>query len=414
MGTGKDNTKWLVVVGSTVALIVSNGPVLLFTFGVFLRPVSEQYGWSRGTMSLGLTTGLILSGLATPLIGLLIDRWSIQRVTLGAITLFSACFALLSLVPANIAAFVALYSVAGLISSGQAPLPYAKAISGWFDESRGLALGIAMAGVGVGIAVIPQLARALMNAFGWRETYALLGALTWLIAFPAVLFLVKDPAIHQTIRGAAAARRQRQRAPSMLHNREFWLIIVPSFLVVTAVNGISAHLVALLVDKGVPAGAAAAPLATVGLATIAGRLVSGYLLDRLFAPHVAAAIFLLPVVGIAILLGGALSSAYIHVAAICIGFALGAEVDIIGFLVGRYFGLAHYGQIYGYMFAAFTIGSGIGPFIMGLSFDQTGGYGASLVGFTVALVVASAAIARLGDYRYSAPMPQQTQAASPR
>ena len=402
MGANTQRTRWLVVAGSAIALIVSNGPVLLFTFAVFLRPISEEYGWSRGTMSLGVTLGLLLGGLATPVVGILIDRWSIKRVTLGCITLFSASFALLSLAPPNVAVFVAIYALSGLFASGQAPLPYAKAISGWFDASRGLALGIAMAGIGIGIAVMPQVAQALVHAFGWRKTYALLGLMTWLVAFPAVLFLVHDPAPH---RHPAAAGRGESGidGSAAMRAQEFWLIVVASFLVVTAVNGISTHLVALLVDKGMAAATAAPLLATVGLATIAGRLVSGYLLDRIFAPNVAAAIFLLPVVGIAILFGGLMAPIYVHVAAICVGFSLGAEVDIIGFLVGRYFGLRRYGQIYGYMFAAFTIGSGLGPFIMGLSFDRTGGYEASLAGFVVALLAASFLIARLGEYKYLQP-----------
>ncbi len=357
-------------------------------------------------MSLGLTLGLLLGGLATPVVGILIDRWSIKRVTLGSITLFSTSFALLSLAPPNIAAFVAIYALSGLLASGQAPLPYAKAISGWFETSRGLALGIAMAGVGIGIAVMPQVAELLVNAFGWREAYALLGLITWLVAFPAVLFLVKDPAPDGEVAGGVDGRVEpSQDVSSVMRAKEFWLILIASFLVVTAVNGISTHLVALLMDRGMPAATAAPLLATVGLATIVGRLVSGYLLDRIFAPNVAAAIFLLLVgiVGIAILFGGSVAPIYVHVAAICIGFSLGAEVDIIGFLVGRYFGLRRYGQIYGYMFAAFTIGSGLGPFIMGLSFDQTGGYEASLAGFAIALLAASFLIARLGEYKYLQP-----------
>lgn len=393
---------WLVVLGSTIALMFSNGPVLLFTFGVFLKPISEQYGWTRGTMSLGVSIGLILGGLATPVFGMLIDRWSIQRVTLVIISLFALSFAAISLVPPYVSAFIAFYAVAGLIAGGHAPLPYAKSISGWFEHSRGLALGIAMAGVGIGIAIVPQIAQALMPVVGWRNTYALIGAITWLVAFPAVLFFVKDPLIDRAEPASANAAKQIGDEPSFI-GKEFWLITIAVFLVVTAVNGVVAHSVALLTDRGVPPALAAKMLAAVGVATIAGRLLSGYLLDRTFAPYLAAIVFLVPLVGIVVLLTGVNSIPLYFFAAICFGVGLGAEVDIIGFLVGRYFGLRRYGEIYGYIFAVFAIGSGIGPFLMGVSFDKTGSYQTSLIFLGAALLVASFLISLLGDYRY----PQQ-------
>ncbi len=393
---------WRVVIGSTIALTVSNGPILLFTFGVFLQPVSQEFGWPRGAMSLGLTAGLILGGLATPLLGSLIDRWGIQRITLISITLFAGSFALLSQTPQNIVVFGAMYAAAGLLSCGQAPLPFAKAISACFEERRGLALGIAMAGIGIGIAAAPLAARALLTVFGWRHAYALLGAASWLIAFPAVLFLVKDPETTRIVAGAATTKVQAGEAVSyVVRGKEFWLIATATFLVVMTINGIVAHLQALAIDRGVPAGAAARLLAAMGLATILGRLLSGYLLDRLFAPYVAAATFLVPLIGVSVLWSGTSTFSYLVCTAVCFGLSLGAEVDIIGFLIGRYFGLRSYGQVYGYVFAAFTIGSGLGPFLMGLSFDRTGNYMASLAAFSGALVLAAWLISRLGEYRFS-------------
>ena len=138
----KNSSAWLVVLGSTISLIFSNGPVVFFTFAVFLKPVSEQMGWSRGTMSLAVTFALILGGLATPFAGIAVDRWGIRKVTLIFITMLAASFAAISLATAHVWVFIALYAVAGLIAGGQAPLPYAKAISGWFEAWRGLALGI--------------------------------------------------------------------------------------------------------------------------------------------------------------------------------------------------------------------------------------------------------------------------------
>jgi predicted MFS family arabinose efflux permease len=175
---------------------------------------------------------------------------------------------------------------------------------------------------------------------------------------------------------------------------------VAVLLAVTAVNGAIAHLVALLTDRGMAASIAGKLLIGVGLSTIAGRLISGYLLDRIFAPYLAAGIFLVPVVGMLALLSGTASPLVGLLGGICFGFSLGAEVDIVGFLVGRYFGLRRYGEIYGYIFAIFTVGSGVGPYLMGLSFDRAHSYAPALLGFTCMLMIASAFFSRLGPYRY--------------
>jgi predicted MFS family arabinose efflux permease len=139
----------------------------------------------------------------------------------------------------------------------------------------------------------------------------------------------------------------------------------------------------------------------VGLSTIAGRLVSGYLLDRYFAPVVTAVLFLLPLIGVSILALGA-GGAAPALAAMTLGFGLGAEIDVIGFMVSRYFGLRAYGEIYGCMFAIFTVGTGLGPVLMGLSFDAAGSYTFTLTAFGIALIIASTLVARLGRYTFPA------------
>jgi predicted MFS family arabinose efflux permease len=393
------NREWPVVIASAVALVVGNGPVLLFTFGIFLKPVAEQMGWPRGTMSLGVAIALTLAGLITPLVGRLIDRWGVQRVLFFAVTAFALGVAAISLAPANVAGFVALYALAGLLSSGQAPLPYAKAITSRFDAHRGLALGIAMAGVGIGTSLMPQAASFLLKTLNWREAYIVLGILTWLVAFPAAFFVSDARSAKNDKREPTASGDDMIVA---FRSRAFWATAVAILLVVIALNGAIAHLVALLTDRGMAPNVATSLLIAVGLATLLGRLISGFLLDRIFAPRLAAAIFLIPLIGMTTLLLGGASSAAGLAAAICFGFSLGAEVDIVGYLVSRYFGLRHYGEIYGYIFAIFSIGSGLGPYVMGLSFDQTHSYSVALGTFCVMLIVASATILCLGPYRYPA------------
>ncbi len=260
-------------------------------------------------MSLGVALGLTIAGLATPLVGQLIDKWGVQRVTLIAVTLFAASVAAISLTGASVAVFVALYAVAGLVSSGHAPLPYSKAITAWFDSRRGMALGIAMAGVGIGTALMPQVAGLLVKALGWREAYIGLGLLTWIIAFPAVLLFVREPPPGKISGKSSPLAVPGDDVGVALRTKDFWMMALAVLLVVTAVNGVIAHLVALLTDRGMPSAIATRMLIGVGLSTILGRLISGYLLDRVFAPHLAAAIFLVPLAGILVLWWGGASPA---------------------------------------------------------------------------------------------------------
>ena len=134
------------MVGSTFALVVCNGPVVAFTFGLFLKPISQEFGWNRGAMSAASAVASLMIAITVPFAGILVDRWGARRILLPAIVLSSISVAAISLTSASLWVFVALYAIAGLVSVGNGPQPYAKTIAAWFDAQRGLALGVAMAG----------------------------------------------------------------------------------------------------------------------------------------------------------------------------------------------------------------------------------------------------------------------------
>ena len=243
---------WWVVFGATLGMIVSNGPILQFTFGVFLKPVTREFGWNRGTMASAIVISHLLGATATPFVGRLIDRFGIRRVTLPFIVVFALTTAAISLTPASPAAFLMLYGVCGLFSSGQAPQAYVKAISAWFDSRRGLALGIATAGIGLGAALMPQLTRLLIDAFGWRAAYVGLGIATFALAFPSVALFVREPDGYlKAVREAQLAGPCQDHSSGMSvgealkGSSSFWIIGVTALLVATSVNGTIAHIVPL-------------------------------------------------------------------------------------------------------------------------------------------------------------------------
>lgn len=388
--------RWWIVFASVMGLIVGNGPVMQFSFGVFIKPLAAAFDTGRATISSAILVGLCLTGVCTPIAGRLIDRFGVRRVLLPAIVLFSAMIAALALTPANPFAFIALYGLLGIIAAGQTPLPYAKAIAAAFEHDRGLALGVSMAGVGVGTALAPQIAQALITAVGWRAAYAGLGLFTFLCAFPAVFYFLGDAtAPHPGVKAVAKGLSGGEA----LRASQFWYLAIVFFFVAMAAAGIIAHIAPILTDHGVPPQRAAGAISLAGVALIFGRLLTGYLLDKIFAPYVAFALFLLPLAGIALLYFTS-APALAFLATVCVGLGLGAEVDLIAFLISRYLGMRSFGEIYGYLFAVFMLGSGLGPFLMGLSFSKTGSYGAALIVFAFGLCVACAVILLFGPYRY--------------
>jgi MFS family permease len=335
-----------------------------------------------------------------PIIGCMMDRWSIRKVALPGIVLYAALLGLLGLSPASFILFTVLFALAESASAIQTPIGYAKAIAAWFDRRRGLALGIAMSGVGLGGFVMPQLAQSLIEAVGWRGAYACLGLLTLVIAFPAVALWIREPRpVEGEHRGAV-----RTTALPGLTSREalgtmhFWILVVVFFLVAIALNGTVAHVVPLLTDAGLSPASAAATMGIFGLATMIGRLLAGYLVDRFSAAYVATALFLAPIAGFAFLASA--TGALPAVGVTLVGLGLGTEIDLIAFLVSRYLGQRSFGEIYGYCFMVFGLGSSAGRFVGGYVYDLAGSYNPALIGAAVMLVIAVILVNCLGPYVY--------------
>jgi predicted MFS family arabinose efflux permease len=391
---------WWVVFGAVTGLLVCNGPVLGFTFGVFLKPLSEDMGWHRGAASFALSFGGIPSAIAVPVLGIMMDRWGIRRVALPGIVLYTCCLSLVGLAPASLVAFTLLFSLAEMTSAIQTPIGYSKAISAWFDARRGLALGIALSGVGIGGFFMPQLARILIDWVGWRGAYAVLAALTLAVAFPAVGLFIREPQPDEGEhhRYVAAAQLPGLTMRETLGTPRFWVLAAVFFLVAIAINGTVAHVVPLLTDHGLSPAAAAATLGVFGLATMSGRLLAGYLVDRIFAPYVASFFFLAPIAGFVFL--ATATGTLPAFGVVLMGLGLGTEVDLMAFLVTRYFGQRTFGQLYGCFFMAFGFGSSIGRFAGGVTFDLAGSYNPALIGAAAALVLAVILINRLGAYAY--------------
>ena len=383
---------WWIVFGSFLGLIVGNITIYQFSFSVLIKPITTEFGWSRGMASSAILVAALFAAIGTPIVGWLIDRHGIKRITLGAIVLFGLATMSMSVVSSSYALFIALFAVLGLFSAGQAPLPYAKAISATFDAKRGLALGIAMTGVGIGAALMPRIAQELNQSIGWRGAFIGLGLTVMVIALPAVAIFLREP-VRSGKSGALAL--PGLTASEALKSKVFWILAGAFISIPIVANGVIVHLIPLLTDRGVPTATAVNVFASIGASLIIGRLLSGYLLDKFFGPNVAIAFVVMPAIGL-VLLATTSDERLSLLGAVLVGLGLGAEVDLIGYLQSRYLGLRSFGQVYGYLFAIFTVGGGVGPFVMGMVFDRTGSYRPALIGFFCLLCVVVILLTRLG------------------
>jgi MFS family permease len=397
------SSPWSVLVGCLLALATSAGAVIAFTLSLFIAPLATEFQWSRMTISLGFAAMTLTLAVTAPFAGRVFDRFGVRKTLLVVIPLFALSIASFSMLPASIPVFVLLFGVAGVLGAFQSPIPYVKVVSEWFDDRRGLALGIMMTGIGLGGLILTQTARLLLEHQGWRPAFMGLGAVIFVIGFTAVLLLVREP---QGVRTASGQRASTAHLPGAtvseaLRDFRFWAILLFVFCLSMTVNGIAANAAPLLVSKDITASAAGSMLAALALSSLLGRLVTGFLLDRLFAPYVATAICLLALGGMGLLwMGGGTVPALLGL--FCVGFTLGAETDAMSYMMSRYFGLRSFGELVGYMFGAFSLAPAVSMPLLGWSFDATQSYGTALAGFAVGVVIAILAIVRLGPYTYRA------------
>jgi predicted MFS family arabinose efflux permease len=399
---------WWVVATAATGLFWG-APITVFSFSVFFKPLMHDFHVGRAAISLAFTLGGLAAAISAPLAGWLTDRCGARKVILPATVMFGSTLLLAKVLSASIGQFYVLYLLLGLLVNGVGPVPYSYVISHWFDRRRGLALGLTMFGIGSGAMVIPVAAQMLIAKFGWRSTYALFGCAVLLISLPIVaVFLKENPADWGLLPDGAEPRSAPALEPAgspgrslgeVWQTQTFWLMVCPFFLAGASVHGCAVHLVALLSDRGMSMQTAALGSSILGAAVLIGRAGTGFLLDHVFAPCLAAVCFAGVAAGIALLRIGN-STAICFVGAFLVGLGLGAEVDMIAFLVSRYFGLRFFGQIYGFAFAAFALAGALGPVAMGAGFDFTGSYTAPLAGLCISGAAAALLISRLGPYQY--------------
>lgn len=382
---GEFATRWPVLLGATLGIGVGVIALPSPAIGVFMRALQADFGWTRTEISLGPTILIGGLALASPLLGWVADRMSAVWITAVSLTALAASFLALSRLGPDIWVYYAVFAFMAVTACGAATLVYARVVSANFVRGRGLALGLAMVGNGVTGILLPLLLVPYAASAGWRQGFVALAVLVAITA-PAVAFLMSRSR-PQALAVNAAGHVAGVSFDQAIKDRAFGTMALAFALVTLGAGGLHLHLLAFLADEGVPPATAGAIAGLGGFSLIVGRVLTGWLIDRAFAPYVAAGMMAISAVCIGVM--GLLGAPAGWLGAVAIGLSIGAELDLIGYLTARYFGMRAYGRIYGLLYAAVLFGSAMSPLAYGRVSDVTGGYALALFGAAAVLALAA-------------------------
>lgn len=373
---------WPVVIAAMSGFLLS--AVFTFSIGAFIAPIEREFGWSRAEISLGVTVITITGALLTPPIGILVDRVGPRRLGVPGALVFAISYGILGLTTSDVRVWWALWFLLAFAFIFIKPLIWTTAVASTFDKGRGLALALALCGNGLASTFAPALATWAIATWGWRLAFPIIGLGLGLAAFPILYFFLHsgaDDALGKRRKDAAPPRRlSGVSAREAFVSLTFVKLASAAFLFTIAAIGIVPNMIPILTSFGIGRMHAAQIAGAAGVASIGGRLVTGYLLDRINPSLVGGLIVLLPVASCLMLLGAPGSVPVAIAAALIFGLALGSEVDVIAFLTARQFGTLRYGTVFGIISALWAIATGIGPTMVNRIYDVTDSYVLALQG----------------------------------
>lgn len=385
---------WSTAFASSYGLAVGASCTTILAFGAFIQPLSRDFGWSVPQIALGASIISIMIMLLSPVQGFLVDRFGGRAVVLWSVPVFSASLCSMYFLPNNLTVFYAAWVIISICGIGVWPISYLRTTAGWFEKRLGLALGVTNAGIGVGTLLIPLFVGYLLRNFGWRDAYLGLGVAA-LTAWPVAYLFLRDPA--PSLSGVPLTGETFAEARG---TRPFWMALAAFFFIGLFSSPIIIHQVKIMIDAGIPPATATVVPAAFGLALLVGRLITGWLLDRLSAILIMTALMAGGALAAILYASGPSLPLAIFCAALT-GFVIGSEFDVLSYIIPRYHGRISFGKIYGAIFAVFQLASAIGTYALGASRDSTGSYTTGLYVLAGCSVIAAALFTQLGPYRFT-------------
>ncbi|MBI5967616.1 MAG: MFS transporter [Deltaproteobacteria bacterium] len=358
-----------------------------YSFGVFFPSLINEFGWNRQSISGAFSLYTFMYGILAVILGPWADRFGPRIVLIFG----SACLGIGIGLISQVEAVWHIYVFYGLLASWGMSAAYITAgptIVKWFVAKRGVALGLAQSGQGVGIILIPQLTGALISALGWRLACMVLGAAVFIVLLTMSLFLVGQPekmglkADGQKPSSLPKPERNIQlnfspeiswSTPEAIRTRAFWVLTSVFFLHWIFVFLPLVHLVIFSLDIGLPKESALWALSILGGVSALGRLAMGFISDRIGRKQA-----LMVCLGLQVFswlwLVGATTSAMLYVFAAVFGFSYGGISTLFSAIVGDYFGRLQAASVIGTMFTMASPSAAVGPLLGGYIFDLTQGY----------------------------------------
>lgn len=384
---------------------VSMGTVPTATLGLFMDPLQNEFGWSRTQISAGLSVFAIVGLPLAPLGGWLVDRFGARRIAIPGLLFSGLIFAGFSLMTGAYWQWLAIWVLYTVASIGTRTLVWNTAISAAFSASRGLAIAVLLCGTALATSLAPSVAHGLMEQWGWRGGYLGLG-LGWAgVGLLMVLIFFHD---HRKLgkakkpaEGTAAVAAPRLGGLSVrqaFRTLRLYRIAIAIFLQSLMGAAVIVHLVPMLTADGLSRAEAAGMAAIMGVGSMAGKIATGWMIDRFAGSLIPFLCYSGPALGYLLLLKSSGSALLLSAAVLVLGYCSGAALQLATYLTTRYAGMRNFGTIFGFISAFLALSAGIGPPLAGAVFDATGEYTLlMIVGIPVALV-AGLLVFGLGPY----------------
>ncbi|MGP3791592.1 MFS transporter [Pseudomonas sp. B392_1p] len=363
---------------------------------LFVAPLQEAFGWSRGEIALAHNASLA-AAFVSPVLGRLIDRVGVRPVLLSGLLLTAMAYFLLAALRGPLPMYYLLYTVLCLVGATTTGLTFTRVVSGAFVGSRGLALAVTRSGLALSGALLPPMVFAIIATYGWRMGFVALGALVLLLALPVAWLWIRGASLAPVV-ADGGAHKPRSSLIGLLRNHKVLLICVASALNYAPIVALLSQFQPLLVSKGLGAAEAAALIGLVGVSALVGALLTGMLVDRIWAPLVACIFTLGPALGCLMLLPESIELYVAIVALILLGLGQGAEIDVVAFMIARYFGMRSYASIYGLSVFFIAAMVALGGSLIGLAYDYFGDYDIALLVAASCFVISAFSYLAMGRY----------------
>lgn len=385
---------WRIGLAAFLALGFSHGSFQAVA-SLYVMPLQKEFGWSRAEIAYSHNSSLVLA-LCAPFVGRAIDRFGVRRIMLAGMTLSAMVYVGQSLMNGSLILFYTLAVLAGVVGLTGTGLTCSRVVSQAFVRSRGLSLAVARSGLALAGASLPFIIFTITTNFGWRAGYLTQTLLVIFVALPAVYFWVRPAPTHSE---PSQSEHILPKWLHHLHDRRVWLMCLGAGLGYAPAFAVMSQLQPLLVGKGIVASQAAGLVGLTGAASFVGALVTGSLVDRFWAPAIAFLFACGSAVGACLLaMHGTLDGPVAILAVLLIGLGLGAEIDVVAYMVARYFGIPSFSTLYGLTVFFIAFFGALGTSMLGLAYDTFGNYDLGLYIIAASFVAAGCLYLLLGRY----------------